>query len=81
MENVKIRLVKERRSFKNEEGKEIKYYQYSLLFNDDLKTPIKPIFKNGKATLQVMAERVENIAKKQVTENKSVEVEEDDLPF
>lgn len=81
MENVKIRLIKEKRSFKNEEGKEIKYYQYSLLFNDDCKTPIKPIFKNGKATLQVMAERVENIAKKQVAENKSVEVEEDDLPF
>lgn len=81
MENVKIRLVKERRSFKNEEGKEIKYYQYSLLFNGDCKTPIKPIFKNGKATLQVMAERVENIDKKQVAENKSVKVEEDELPF
>lgn len=81
MENVKIRLVKERKSFKNEKGKEIKYCQYSLLFNDDCKTPIKPIFKNGKATLQVMAERVENITKKQVAENKNVEVEENDLPF
>lgn len=81
MENVKIRLIKERRSFKNEEGKEIKYYQYSLLFNDDCKTPIKPIFKNGKATLRVMAEHIENIAKKQVTENKSVKVKEDELPF
>lgn len=81
MENVKIRLVKEKRSFKNKEGKEIKYYQYSLLFNDDCKTPIKPIFENDKTTLKIMAEHVENIAKKQDTENKSVEVKEDELPF
>lgn len=63
MENVKIRLVKEKKAFEDESGKTIEYIQYSLLFNDDLKTPIKPIFKNGKATLRIMAEHLNNEAK------------------
>lgn len=63
MENVKIRLVKEKKTFKDESGKEIEYIQYSLLFNDDLKTPIKPVFKNGKATLRIMAEHLDNETK------------------
>lgn len=63
MENVRIRLVKERKTFKDENGKEVEYIQYSLLFNDDLKTPIKPIFKNGKATLRIMAEHLNNETK------------------
>lgn len=63
MENVKIRLVKEKKTFEDEKGKTIEYVQYSLLFNDDLKTPIKAIFKNGKATLRIMAEHLKNETK------------------
>lgn len=63
MENVKIRLVKEKKTFKDESGKVIEYVQYSLLFNDDLKTPIKPVFKNGKATLRIMSEQLPNETK------------------
>lgn len=63
MENVKIRLVKEKKTFEDENGKTIGYVQYSLLFNDDLKTPIKPIFKDGKATLRIMAEHLSNETK------------------
>lgn len=63
MENVKIRLVKEKKTFKDESGKTIEYVQYSLLFNNDLKTAIKPIFKNGKTTLRIMAEHLSNETK------------------
>lgn len=63
MENVKIRLIKEKKTFEDESGKTIEYVQYSLLFNDDLKTPIKPIFKNGKTTLRIMAEHLDNETK------------------
>lgn len=63
MENVKIRLVKEKKTFEDESGKTIEYVQYSLLFNDDLKTPIKPIFKKDRTTLRIMAEHLDNEAK------------------
>lgn len=57
MENVKISLVREKKSFADEKtGTIIEYWQYSLLFNGDCKTPIKPVFKNGKATLRIMSE-------------------------
>lgn len=83
MENVVIRLVKEKKTFKNKEGKEIEYYQYSLLFNNDCKTPIKPLFENGQATLRIMADHLKSTPKKaKVDENKkSVEIKEEDLPF
>lgn len=83
MQNVVIRLVKEKKTFKNKEGKEIEYYQYSLLFNNDCKTPIKPLFENGQTTLRVMADYIKNTPqKKQITkDSKSIEIKEEDLPF
>lgn len=83
MEDVKIKLIKERKTFTNDKGEEIKYYQYSLLFNDDLKTPIKPVFNRDKNTLYVMADYVKSeSADKQVVKKKSDDkVKDDDLPF
>lgn len=91
MENVIIKLIKERKTFTNDKGEEVKYYQYSLLFNDDLKTPIKPVFNRDKNTLYVMADYVKSKAKdkqvaksvdKPIAEKKSdSKVEDDDLPF
>jgi hypothetical protein len=87
MENVIIKLVKERKTFTNDKGEEVKYYQYSLLFNNDLKTPIKPVFNRDKNTLYVMADYIKSKAKeeqvtKPVAEKKSdSKVKDDDLPF
>lgn len=91
MENVIIKLIKERKTFMNDKGEEVKYYQYSLLFNNDLKTPIKPVFNRDKNNLYVMADYVKSKANdKQVTksvdkpiaeEKSDSKVKNDDLPF
>lgn len=83
MEDVKIKLIKERKTFTNDKGEEVKYYQYSLLFNGDLKTPIKSVFNRDKNTLYVMADYIKSkpVDKKVVEKKSDSKVEDNDLPF